>query len=279
MEEQITAAQKLINTLIEFFVNYSFQVFGALVVLIVGFLLAKWIGGLVLALCTKRKLDITLSKFLSSIVGIVVIGFAAIIALGKFGITITPFVAAIGAVAFGAVYAIQGPLSNYAAGISIILGRPFVVGDTITIVGVSGVVQEVKLACTILMNEDGVRITIPNKHIVGETLQNSKANSVVEGVIGISYGSDPDRAIDVVRETLRQFNEVVQSPSPQVGIQQFADSSVNIAYRYWVPTIKYFHTSMAVNLAVYRAFRTANIEIPFPQRDVHLISQPTNVSS
>ncbi len=276
MQEKVTAIQKLVNTLIEFSVNYSFQVFGAVIILIVGGLLAKWIGGLVLNLCTKKKFDITLSKFISSTVKLVVFAFACLIALGKFGITITPFVAALGAVAFGATYAIQGPLSNYGAGLSIILGRPFVVGDTITVTGVSGLVEEVKLACTILSNEDGVKITIPNKHIVGEILYNSKANKVVEGVVGIGYDNDPEKAIQIVKQALRQFSDVTQTPPAQIGIKDFGDSAINISFRYWIPTAKHFHTSYEINLAVYKALQTANISIPFPQRDVHIISQTSN---
>ena len=276
MQEQVTTIQKLVNTLIEFFVNYSFQVCGAVIILIVGGLLAKWIGGLVFNLCAKRKFDITLSRFLSSTVKLIVFAFAGLIALGKFGITITPFIAALGAIAFGATYAIQGPLSNYGAGLSIILGRPFVVGDTITVTGVSGLVEEVKLACTILTNEDGVKITIPNKHIVGEVLYNSKANKLVDGVVGIGYDSDPEKAIQIVRQTLRQFNDVTQRPPAQIGIKDFGDSAINVSFRYWIPTAKYFQTSYAVNLAIFKALQSANISIPFPQRDVHIVSQTSN---
>ena len=278
MQEQVTTIQKLVNTLIEFFVNYSFQVCGAVIILIVGGLLAKWIGGLVFNLCARRKFDITLSRFLSSTVKLIVFAFAGLIALGKFGITITPFIAALGAIAFGATYAIQGPLSNYGAGLSIILGRPFVVGDTITVTGVSGLVEEVKLACTILTNEDGVKITIPNKHIVGEVLYNSKANKVVEGVVGIGYDSDPEKAIQIVRQTLRQFNDVTQTPPAQIGIKDFGDSAINVSFRYWIPTAKYFQTSYAVNLAIFKALQLANINIPFPQRDVHIVSQTSNTN-
>ena len=274
MEEQITTLQKLINTLIEFSVNYSFNVLGAIIILIVGAIVGKWMSSIVLTICQKKKLDVTLSNFLASIAKAVVLVFAVIIALGKFGITIAPFVAAIGAAAFGATYAIQGPLSNYGAGISIILGRPFVVGDTISVVGVSGVVQEVKLANTILMNADGVRITIPNKHIVGEIMHNSKANSVATGVVGVSYGTDPEKAIGIVQDVFRQFSEVV---NPGVGIKEFGDSSINIGYRYWVPTAKYGQMTAAVNLAVYKALVKSNIEIPFPQREVRIISQTSSV--
>ena len=277
MQEQIDSAQKLINTLIEFSVNYSFQVFGALVVLVIGFILGKWFGSIVLTLCQKRKMDVTLSNFLASVTRIIIVTFAVIIALGKFGITIAPFVAAIGAAAFGATYAIQGPLSNYGAGLSIILGRPFIVGDTITVIGVSGVVEEVKLASTILSTADGVRITIPNKHIVGEVLHNSKGNSVVDGSIGVSYSSDLNRTLQIIKDVLGQYNEIQKTPAPGIGIQSFGDSAININFRYWVPTVKQFQISSAVNLTIYKTLQAANIDIPFPQREVHIISQPSNV--
>ena len=274
MEEELTAIQKLINTAIEFCVNYSFQVLGAIIILILGVVASNWVAKILLSLFEKKKLDITLSKFLAGVAKILVLVFVILIALGKFGITIAPFIAALGALAFGASFALQGPLSNYGAGLTIILTRPFVVGNTITVAGVSGVVEEVKLACTILTNEDGVKITIPNKHIVGEVLHNSRENKIVESVIGISYDSDPEKAAEQVRQILEKFEEVQQTPRPQVGIQEFADSSINIGYRYWVPTAKYFQVSYEVNSAVYKALQEAGINIPFPQRDVHIISQP-----
>ncbi len=274
MEEEITAIQKLIDTAIEFCVNYSFQVLGAIIILILGVMASNWVARILLSLFEKKKMDITLSKFLAGAAKIFVLVFVILIALGKFGITIAPFIAALGALAFGASFALQGPLSNYGAGLTIILTRPFVVGNTITVAGVSGVVEEVKLACTILTNEDGVKITIPNKHIVGEVLHNSRENKIVESVIGISYESDPEKAVEQVRQILGKFEEVQQTPMPQVGIQEFADSSINIGYRYWVPTAKYFQVSYEVNSAVYKALQEAGINIPFPQRDVHIISQP-----
>lgn len=259
--------------MIEFCVNYSFQVLGALIVLVIGVLAANWISGLLLNAFAKKKLDITLSKFITGVVKVLVLAFAVVIALGKFGITIAPFIAAMSAIAFGASFAIQGPLSNYGAGISIILSRPFVVGDTITVAGVSGVVQEVKLACTVLANEDGVKITIPNKHIVGEIVHNSKTYKIVESVVGISYSDDPEKAVKTIRDILAGFEVVAKEPGPQIGVQEFGDSSVNIGYRYWVPTNKYFQTSYAVNLAVFKGLQTAGISIPFPQRDLHIVSQ------
>ena len=275
MQEQISAIQKLINTVIEYSVSYGFQVLGALIVLAAGFLVANWACAALSRLFAKKKMDVTLSGFITGCARGVILGFAILIALGKFGITIAPFVAALGAATFGASFALQGPLSNYGAGLSIILSRPFVVGDTISVADVSGVVNEVKLACTILVDEDGVKITIPNKDIVGRVIYNSRIYKIAPGVIGISYSSDPELAIKVIQTTLSEFPEVASSPKPQIGIQEFADSSVNIAYRYWVPTEKYFQNVHAINLAVYKAINRAGINIPYPQRDVHLVSEPS----
>jgi len=272
MEKELTAFQKFMNTAIEFLTNYSFQVVGAIVVLIVGHFVGKWVYRIVFALCERKKLDITLSKFLSSCAKMGVLAFAILIALGKFGITIAPFIAAIGAAAFGASMALQGPLSNYGAGLSIILGRPFVVGDTIVVTGQTGVVQEVTLSCTILTDEDGVRITIPNKNIVGEIIHNSFKYKIVENSVGISYDDDPEHAIRVVQKVLEGFPEVAQAPKPQVGLQEFGDSSINIGCRYWIPTTKYFQTLCAINLAIHKALAAAQITIPYPQREVRIIS-------
>ena len=271
------AFEKFINTLIEYSVNYGFQVLGALVVLALGMFAANWASGLLARFFKKKKLDVTLSKFLVACTKILILGFAFLIALGKFGITIAPFLAAISAMAFGASFAIQGPLSNYGAGLSIILSRPFVVGDTITVAGVSGLVQEVKLACTVLTNEDGVKITIPNKDIVGEIIHNSHQSKLAHTAVGISYDSTPDRAIRIIGETLQKFSEVACEPKPQIGIEAFADSSINISYRYWVPTPRYFQTFYAVNLAVYNALSEAGIKIPYPQREIRITSQTATV--
>lgn len=274
MKEEIETIEKLFDLIIEFTVNYGFQVFGAIVILIIGVIVARWLSKGVIKLCEKRKMDITLSKFLGNFVKILVLVFVVIIAMGKFGISIAPFIALLGALAFGASFALQGPLSNYGAGLTIILARSFVVGDTITVKNVSGIVDEVTMATTILSTEDGEKITIPNKHIVGEILNNSFANRVVENTVGISYDDDPEKAINVIKETLKQFTQISSEPAPQIGIQEFADSSFNIGMRYWIPTKQYFGTLYEVNLAVYKALAAAEIAIPFPQQDIHIISQP-----
>ena len=256
-----------------FVINYGFQMLGAVIVLILGWLVAKWVSGLTLKLCQRANLDITLSKFFADITKGMVLVFVVIIALGKFGITIAPFIAALGAIVFGGTLALQGPLSNYGAGLTIILTRPFVVGDTIKIQAVIGIVEEVKLAYTLLSTEDGEMITIPNKLIVGEILHNSYASLVVESSIGVAYDTDVNKAIALISEALSANPHVVDKPAAQIGIQQFADSAIELGFRYWVPTRKYYEIMYKVNNDILVSFRDANIVIPHPQRDVHITSQ------
>jgi len=140
------------------------------------------------------------------------------------------------------------------------------------VAGVSGVVEEVKLATTLLTDEEGELITIPNKSIIGEILHNSQENKIVQGCIGISYDSDPDEAILTIHSVLSANNEVNTENDPIVGIEEFGDSSVNIGFRYWVPTNKFYNTSYAVNLAVFKTLKEKQIDIPFPQSEIKILS-------
>jgi len=279
IEQELETLNRFSTLIIDFFVNYSFQVIGAIIILIIGLIVARWIGNLTLRICQRHNVDVTLSGFIGSTVRLLIITMVMVICLGKFGISVAPFIAAIGAVSLSIGLALQSVFSNYGAGFTIILTRPFVVGNTIRCNDVSGVVEEIRLAYTHLSTEDGEIITIPNKHIVGEVLINSFENSVVEASIGISYSADPDQAIRVIRDQLRQFDCVIEDPAPQVGIACFGDSSVDIAYRYWVPTKQFFDIQFQVNAAIYSQFRQQQIEIPFPQREVIVKEIPLNKQS
>ncbi len=273
IEQELATLAHFYTLIIDFFVNYSFQVIGAIIIFIIGLIIARWVGRLTLRICQRNQVDVTLSTFISSTVRLLVIAMVAVICLGKFGISVAPFIAAIGAVSLSIGLALQGVFSNYGAGFTIILTRPFVVGNTIRCNDVCGVVEEIRLAYTLLSTEDGELITIPNKHIVGEVLVNSFANTVVEAEIGISYSADPQLAIRLIQAQLTDNNAIVSDPQPQVGIASFGDSSVNIAYRYWVPTRQLFEIQFQINAAVYQAFKDNNVEIPFPQREVTLRQQ------
>jgi len=273
MEQELQQAQEIYNLIVEFMVNYSFQIVGAIIIVLLGMFVGKKVSGLIENLMIRKNIDVTLSHFAAGFVKILIVAMTAIIALGKIGISVTPFVAAIGAVSLGAGLALQGLLSNYGAGLSIIVARPFIVGDTISVQGVTGIVKEVKLAYTVLSNEYEVNIMIPNKYIVGEIIHNSRTNSIIETVVGIAYASDPDLAIKVIGEALPNTEGFVAEKEPQVGIDNYGDSSIDIGMRYWVATASLFDTKYRANLAVFKALAENNIEIPFLQRYMHLIKQ------
>lgn len=264
MEKELESMQKFYNIVIEFFVNYSFQIVGAIIILIIGFFVAKKVSAVVERICLNKNLDVTLTKFIAMTIKIAIIVGVAIIALGKVGITITPFVAAIGAMSLGAGLALQGMLSNFGAGISIIATRPFVVGNTITIQGQTGIVKEIKLGFTILETEDKQLITIPNKHIVGEILVNSFEYTIVESSVGIDYNCNPQKAIDILLDILNSYDELSKDFKAQVGIKEFADSSINLELRYWAPTAQYNEVQYKINMDIHNRFKQDDITIPYP---------------
>ncbi len=261
MEKELESVTKWVDIVVEFVVTYGFQIIGALLFLGVGLIAAGWVGGQVAKFAEVKKIDVTLARFFGNVVKLVLIVFLVIITLGNFGITIAPLIALAGASAFGATLAIQGPLSNYGAGLAIILSRPFVVGNTVTVSKVSGVVEEITLAATVMIGEDGETIRIPNKDIVGQVIVNSDLSRVVETRIFVAGGDDAERATAVLRETLAKFQEIRQDPPPQVGVHDFAYGGVVLGMRFWVPSKKFFQTRYAVNGAALQALRQAGISI------------------
>jgi small conductance mechanosensitive channel len=269
MTEELEQLQAVYNMLVEFFVTYSFQLVGAVIVFLIGLFVASRVGKWVLKLCISKDLDITLSRFTASFVKIAILVGVGVIALGKLGISVTPFVAAIGAISLGAGLAMQGLLSNYGAGLNIIIARPFVVGDTIFVQGVAGQVDEVHLGYTILKTEDDVRIMIPNRHIVGEILHNSQENSLIETSVGISYASDVDMAVALILKAIEEEG-IATNDSMQVGIDNFADSGITIGIRVWVPTCRLHELRFKTNNTIFQALKREGVDIPYPQREVRI---------
>jgi len=277
MESELQQINEVYQLITQFLVTYSFQLLGALIIMVVGFFIAGKVAVVVQRVCEARKIDITLSRFIGSAVKIIIVVMVGIVSLGKLGISVTPFVAAVGALTFGISLAAQGLISNYGAGVNIIIGRPFIVGDTILVCGVSGVVTDVTLGFTRLVNEDQVVITIPNKHIIGEILHNSKSKTLVETGLVVAYSTNVDDAIELIREAILATEGIQNDAVSQVGIENFGDSGVNIGIRYAVSTTEYFSLKYAVNRNIFAALRRAEIVIPFPQREVTVLNNVDSV--
>ncbi|HTR00907.1 MAG TPA: mechanosensitive ion channel domain-containing protein [Candidatus Acidoferrum sp.] len=272
MEQQLKEFQGIYDQIAEFLVNYSFQIIGAIIVLLLGMVVSRKFGRMVEEFMIKHNIDVTLSRFTGTAVRILIVAMVAVIALGKVGISVAPFVAAIGAVGLGAGLAMQGILSNYGAGVAIIITRPFVVGDTITVKGVTGLVKEVRMASTILANQDDIRIMIPNHHIMGEIIHNSAAETIVEMTLEVAYDSDPLRAVELIKAALASNPHISTTRPPQAGIHDFGNNGYRLGLRYWTGTARLFQTRCAANAAIYQTLRDHGIAIPLPQREVHMVA-------
>ncbi|MAZ02682.1 MAG: mechanosensitive ion channel protein MscS [Sneathiella sp.] len=261
VNENIDTVSVWVNLAVDFAVEYGFQILGALVFLIFGLLVVNWIGNRLINLALARNIDVTLSQFMGSAVKFVLIILLIIITLGNFGISIAPLIALAGAVTFGATLALQGPISNFGAGVAIILTRPFVVGNVITVHGVSGVVDRITLGITFLTGEDGEQIAVPNKEIVGQVIVNSMEMRIVESNFCIAATGDTERVIKIVHEAIMKVVDADSPQQPQVGIQDFTYGGLIIGTRVWVPGLKYFEDRYVINGAIYAALRENDIEL------------------
>ncbi len=270
LDQEIAQLQNAYTAITEFLVQYSFSILGAVIIFLIGLWIAAKVANLVTRIFEKHQIDITLSNFTSNFVRILIIVMVGIIALGKLGISVTPMVAAIGAASLGAGLALQGMLANYAAGITIIVTRPFIVGNTIEIKGVGGLVKDIHLGMTVLTNEEGEEINIPNKHIVGEILHNSFANKLVETKFNISYQANTDEVVAMLTKVLADSPRVFEGDKAQVGINDFNSIGIEIGIRYWVPTDSYFQDKYQTNAELFKALKQANIEIPCPVKQIHI---------
>ena len=273
IKTQWDSAKHLVDVLIEFVVRYSFQVLGGILVLVIGWFVAKYIASFVNKFLIRHKIDVTIAKFMISTVKLLIMSFAVIVALGKFGTEIAPLIAGISVVGFGTSFALQGPLSNYASGATLIFTKPFKVGDIIEVNGVMGEVQDIKLPRTEVKTVDGDVIVIPNKHIVGEIIHNYSDYKKLDITVGVGYRSNVPQAIEIIKKIVQADKRMAQTKAPKVGISEFADSGINIYARLWCKQDNYWDAMFDINRAILEEFNKQGVEIPYPQRDVHIIDK------
>lgn len=270
MKQELEFIQQFYNKTIDFLANYSFQIIGAIIIVLIGWFLSKYIFKVLVNFFAKHDIDPTLGRFVANGVRILIFGAMVVVAIGKLGISIAPFVAAVGAVFLTAGLAIQGSVANYAAGISLIITRPFKIGDTILVNSVYGEVEEIKLAYTTLRTEDEELITVPNKNMIGEVLVNSFSYRIVESRVGISYSDNAEKAIEAIKRVIEGYENVSNENQAIIGIEKFGENAVEIGIRYWVPTRNFFKFQYEVNMLIYKALKEEGMTIPYPQRVVRI---------
>lgn len=264
------------------------KVVGALFVLFVGWMVAGWVSRLTYRSLKLAKIDETLSRFLTKCSWWSVLVLAVVICLGIFKVETTTFAAAIGAVGFAIGLAFQGALSNFSAGIMLLMFRPYKVGDVIVVGGQTGKVDEIDLLSTTLDTPDNRRIMIPNASIFGNTIENTSYHQTrrIEVTVGAGYTADIDQTYEVLMRAICAVPGILSEPAPEVVLLELADSSVNWSIRAWATTTDFGLVKQRTIRAVKLAMDQAGIEIPFPQMDVNLrgpatvsVSQPASTSN
>jgi small conductance mechanosensitive channel len=258
--------------LLDLAIRYGFQVLGAIAILVVAAIAARWIGGFTDHALEKKAVEPPMRRLITRVVKATVLLLAGVVALDKFGFQIAPLVAGIGVAGLGVGFALQGVLGNLIAGLTIIFSKPFRVGEYIEILGVSGEVIAIELFSTTLVHPDHSRVVIPNRKIVGEILHNYGAMRQLDLTVGIAYGTDVSQALVTLREVMTANARVLKHPAPVVGVTGLGDSAITIGIRPWVLVADYIPARAEIYQAVMEGLRARDIDIPFPQREVHLRS-------
>lgn len=262
---------KIWTMMTEFATDYGLRLIGAIVILIVGRIVAGALRGGVKKTLARRNTDEAVTSFTGSLVYWLVIIAVWLAVLGAFGVETASLVAVLGAAGFAVGFALQGSLSNFAAGVMLLVFRPFRIGDVVEVAGVIGSVREMGLFTTQMNSFDNVRIIVPNSKIFGDIIKNITAEDTrrVDMVVGIGYGSDIAKAMEIIQGLLDADERVLKDPAPQIAVAELADSSVNLQVRPWSATGDYWGVKLDFTRNVKEAFDREGIEIPFPQVVMH----------
>jgi len=263
------------NQLIVFVTMYGLKIIGAILILIIGRIAAGIGRKIVTKTLEKSKTDPAVISFVGSLTYFLILTFAVLAALAKFGIQTASFVAVLGAAGFAIGFALQGSLANFAAGVLILVLRPFKIGDYIDSAGVAGTVKDIQLFTTVLATPDNIKILVPNGKIFGDVIKNVSAYDTrrVDLVIGIGYTSDIQKAYDIMMNLIKEDSRILSDPATQIAVSELADSSVNFVLRPWVKKEDYWNVKFDLTRKIKETFDENGIEIPFPQQVVHMISQ------
>lgn len=261
------------ESLTDLLVTYGGRVAVALGVLIVGWIFAGWVGGVAGKALARAKVDATLSKFLSKLARWAILLLVVLACLSVFGVETTSFAAVIGSAGIAIGLAFQGTLSNFAAGIMLLMFRPFHVGDVINVAGQTGKVDEIELFTTTLDTFDNRRFIIPNGQVFGATIENITyhPHRRADVDVGVSYSADIDRTREVLTQAARSVPGGLDDPEPSVFLLGLGDSAVHWSVRVWAKAAEFGDVKQAAIRAVKNGLDEAGIEIPFPQMDVHVV--------
>jgi len=254
------------------FVAFGMQALGAVIVLIVGYVAAKLVRRLLQRWLAKTTLAIALQRFVTQIAYVGILIFAIVATLARFGVETTSFVAILGAAGFAIGFALQGSLANFAAGVLLLVLRPFQIGDFVEAGGVSGTVKDIQLFTSVLATPDNIKVMVPNAQIYSGVIRNYNAYETrrIDLAVGIGYGDSIEHALETATGLMVGDERILSDPAPVAMVSDLGDSSVNLKLRMWVHVDDYWDVSFDMTRRVKEAFDDGGIEIPYPQHVVHM---------
>ncbi len=262
----------LANLITQYVVQYGFRIMGAILVIVAALFVANSVGRLFERWLNEQDLEPPLRLLLLRLLKVLLVLLGVLIALDQLGVQIAPLVAGLGVAGLGVGLALQGVLSNVVAGLSIIFTKPYRVGEHVSLLGVHGDVAKIDIFTTTLLHPDHSRIVIPNRKVVGEILHNFGTIRQLDLSIGVSYQTDIETTLRVLRDLIAKHPQVLQDPTPMIGIAAFADSSITLSIRPWVPVASVGSAQIELNQAILQQLRADGVDIPFPQREVRLLN-------
>ena len=262
----------LLETLKTTGVDFGLKLAIALVIFIVGRMVARMIQRGLRRMMQAQEVDKILETFVSNLAYWTLMIFVIIAAINQVGIQTTSLIAVMGAAGLAVGLALQGSLSNFAAGVLIVIFRPYRVGDWVEAAGISGAVEQVQILTTILKTGDNKQIIVPNSQIMSSIITNYSANDTrrVDLTVGVSYGDDIDKVRTAIQSLVDADERILKDPACTIAVAELADSSVNFVVRPWVRTADYWNVLFDLTEAIKKRFDEEGISIPFPQQDVHI---------
>jgi small conductance mechanosensitive channel len=272
MNETLETFDQVRTTAVDLAVKFGPKLLAALLILTVGYFVGRWASQWLARALGHLEMEPPVRTLIVRIARVAITVLFVIMALQNLGVELLPLIAGLGVAGAGIALAMQGVLGNLVAGLTIILTKPFRIGEYIEIAGEEGTVESISLFQTTLTHPDRSRVVIPNRKIVGEILHNFGSIRQVNVVVGVAYDTDLKRAMALIQETLHANGRVLREIEPLIVVTMLADSSVQIAVKPWVAVADFGAAASEINQAVLATFRDAGIGIPFPQREVRMVA-------
>ena len=257
-------------------IEFGWRALIAVAIFVVGRFVAKAVTKTARRVLQAQNVDKVLESFVTNLLYWILLTFVLIATIDQLGVQTTSLIAVMGAAGLAIGLALQGSLSNFAAGVLIVVFRPYKVGDWVEAAGVAGAIEQVQILTTVMRTGDNRRIIVPNGQIISSVITNYSANDTrrVDLVIGVGYGDDLDNVRATLKRLIDADQRILKDPECLIAVAELADSSVNINVRPWVKTDDFWDVKFALIEAIKKEFDNVGISFPYPQQDVHLYQKP-----